>query len=106
MGSAIKNLVKNADEAASDGGEIRLATEAKDGKVLVSVSDNGCGIPREYMERELFTLLSSTKSNGFGIGLFQAKGIVDSHGGTIEVESEVGKGRMFRIRPPAGRENR
>lgn len=104
MGSAIKNLVKNADEAASNGGEIRLATEAKDGKVLVSVSDNGCGIPREYMERELFTLLSSTKSNGFGIGLFQAKRIVDSHGGTIEVESEVGKGSMFRIRLPVGRE--
>jgi signal transduction histidine kinase len=80
MMSAIKNLVKNADEATRN--------------------DNGCGIPKEYMDGELFTPFSSTKSDGFGIGLYQAKRIVESHGGSIEAESEVGKGSTFRIRLP------
>jgi signal transduction histidine kinase len=53
------------------------------------------------MDGELFTLFASTKSDGFGIGLFQAKRIVESHGGRIEAESEVGKGSTFRIRLPA-----
>jgi putative PEP-CTERM system histidine kinase len=100
MMSAIKNLVKNADEATRNGGEIRLATEVKGEMVLVSVFDNGCGIPKEYMDGELFTPFSSTKSDGFGIGLYQAKRIVESHGGSIEAESEVGKGSTFRIRLP------
>jgi hypothetical protein len=100
MMSVIKNLVKNADEAIDTGGEIRLTTEVRDGKVLISVSDNGCGIPKEYMEGELFTLFASTKSDGFGIGLYQAKRIVESHGGRIEAESEVGRGSTFRIRLP------
>jgi len=103
MMNVIRNLVRNADEATSNGGEIRLATDVKDGRVLFSVSDNGCGIPREYMEGELFTLFSSTKSDGFGIGLYQAKRIVESHGGRIEAESEVGKGSTFRIRLPVVR---
>ena len=103
MMTVIRNLVRNADEATSNGGEIRLATEVKDGKVFVSVSDNGCGIPREYMEGELFTLFSSTKSDGFGIGLYQAKRVVESHGGRIEAESEIGKGSTFRIRLPVVR---
>jgi two-component system sensor histidine kinase AtoS len=100
MMTVIRNLMRNADEAMSNGGEIRLATEVKDEKVLVSISDNGCGIPREYMEGELFTLFSTTKSDGFGIGLYQAKRIVESHGGRIEAESEVGRGSTFRIRLP------
>jgi putative PEP-CTERM system histidine kinase len=101
MLTVIRNLVRNADEATSNEGEIRLATEVRDGKVLVTVSDDGCGIPREYLERELFTLFSTTKSDGFGIGLYQAKRIVESHGGSIEAESEVGRGSTFRIRLPA-----
>jgi two-component system sensor histidine kinase AtoS len=103
MMTVIRNLVRNADEATSNGGEILLATEAKDGNVLISVSDNGCGIPREYMEGGLFTLFSTTKSDGFGIGLYQAKRIVESHGGRIEAESEIGKGSTFRIRLPVVR---
>ena len=103
MTSVIKNLVKNADEATKTGGEIRLATEVRDGKVLISVSDDGCGIPKEYMNGELFTLFASTKSDGLGIGLYQAKRIVESHGGRIEAESEAGRGSTFRIRLPVAK---
>ncbi len=97
MRNVIRNLARNADEAAGNGGEIRLATGVRDGSVVISVSDNGCGIPREYMEKNLFRLFSTTKSDGFGIGLFQARRIVELHGGRIEVDSEVGKGSTFRI---------
>lgn len=104
MKNVIRNLVRNADEASDPGGEIRLATGMQDGKVWISVSDNGCGIPKEYMEKDLFKLFSTTKSDGFGIGLFQARQIVELHGGRIDVESEVGKGSTFRIHLPRGEE--
>lgn len=102
--NVVRNLVKNADEASDGGGEIRLETAMRDGKACVSVSDEGCGIPEEYMENELFKLFSTTKSDGFGIGLFQSRRIVEQHGGTIDVESEVGKGSTFRIWLPAAGE--
>jgi len=97
MKNVIRNLVRNADEAAENNGEIRVATSLRDGTVAISVSDNGCGIPKEYLEKDLFRLFATTKSDGFGIGLFQARRIVELHGGRIEVESEVGKGSTFRI---------
>jgi hypothetical protein len=100
MKNVIRNLLMNADEATSDGGEIRLSTDAVDGNITITVSDNGCGIPREYMEKELFALFSTTKSDGLGIGLYQSKRIVESHGGRIKVESEVGRGSTFRVLLP------
>ncbi len=100
MKNVVRNLLMNADQATLHGGRIRLATAVQDGKISISVSDDGCGIPREYIETKLFRLFSTTKSEGFGIGLYQAKRIVDLHGGTIEVESEVGSGSTFRIRLP------
>ena len=102
--NVIMNLVRNADEASENGSTVRLATGMQDGRVSVSVSDNGCGISKEYMEKDLFKLFSTTKSDGFGIGLFQARRIVEHHGGTIEVESAVGKGSTFRICLPVAAE--
>lgn len=104
MTNVFRNLVKNADEATANGGEIRLSTAMKDRNAIVTISDNGRGIPKEYMEGEMFTPFSSTKSDGLGIGLFQAKRIVESHGGRIEAESEVGKGSTFRIHLPVAGE--
>ncbi len=104
MKSVLRNLVRNADEAAEKDGNIRVATALRNGTVGISVADNGCGIPREYMQKDLFRLFATTKSDGFGIGLFQARRIVELHGGRIEVESEVGKGSTFRICLPAGSE--
>ncbi len=101
MKNVLRNLVKNADEAAAKEGDIRVSTVLRDGAVAIAVADNGCGIPREYMQKDLFRLFATTKSDGFGIGLFQARRIVELHGGRIEVESEVGKGSTFRICLPA-----
>jgi hypothetical protein len=96
----ITNLVLNADEATGANGEIRVQTAPGNGTIRVTVSDNGCGIPKDYLEKNLFRMFSTTKSTGFGVGLFQSKRIVEAHGGRIEVESAVGKGTTFTILLP------
>ena len=93
----ITNLLLNANEAVGNGGEIQLATEQRDGWVILSVNDNGCGMSREFMERSLFRPFKTTKRQGMGIGLYQSKMIVEAHQGRIEVESEEGRGTTFRV---------
>jgi putative PEP-CTERM system histidine kinase len=94
------NLLLNAKEAVGERGEIRLATEQEDGWAILSVSDNGCGISKEFLEHSLFHPFKTTKRQGMGIGLFQSKMIVEAHQGRIEVESEEGKGSTFRVLLP------
>lgn len=101
MKKVITNLVLNADEATGANGEIRIQTAPGNGFIRVTVSDNGSGIPKEYLEKNLFRMFSTTKSTGFGVGLFQSKRIVEAHSGKIEVESAVGKGTTFTILLPA-----
>ncbi len=98
----IQNLVTNALEALNGEGEVTVKTYQESEWVALSVSDTGCGIPEEFLRKSLFTPFRSTKSGGWGIGLFQAKGVVEAHGGTIEVESKVGKGTTFSIKLPSG----
>ncbi|NJD62810.1 MAG: GHKL domain-containing protein [Deltaproteobacteria bacterium] len=100
MKKVVTNLVLNAEEAMAAKGEIRLSTTESDGKVVLMVSDTGCGMTRDFIEERLFKPFSTTKSGGFGIGLYQVKGIVEAHGGTIEVESAVGRGSTFRVLLP------
>jgi signal transduction histidine kinase len=64
------------------------------------VTDTGCGMSPEFIQKSLFAPFKSTKSGGWGIGLYQAKGIVEAHGGTIEVTSREGAGSTFRLRLP------
>jgi signal transduction histidine kinase len=63
------------------------------------VEDNGPGIPAETRDR-IFEVFYSSRGGGTGLGLPIAKQIVERHGGTIEVETEVGRGTTFRIRLP------
>jgi putative PEP-CTERM system histidine kinase len=93
----LTNLILNANEAIRNGGEIRVATEQKDRWIILSVSDNGCGISKEFVENSLFHPFKTTKKQGMGIGLFHSKMIVEAHQGRIEVESEPGKGTTFRV---------
>ena len=98
------NLVLNASDAAGEHGEIRVATEEQDGWAVLSVSDNGCGISKAFMEESLFRPFHTTKSRGLGIGLFHSKMIVEAHRGRIEVDSEEGKGSTFRVKLPIARQ--
>ncbi|HEY3490783.1 MAG TPA: XrtA/PEP-CTERM system histidine kinase PrsK [Candidatus Deferrimicrobiaceae bacterium] len=98
----LTNLLLNANDAMAEGGEIHLSTAFVDGKLLLTVSDDGCGMTPDYVDHRLFKPFSTTKSNGFGIGLYQTKGIIEAHGGRIDVESILGKGTSFRISLPVG----
>ena len=94
------NLVLNANEAISEGGEVRVATIQQDGFVVFSVTDTGCGMSPEFVEKSLFRPFQTTKKKGMGIGLYHSKMIVEAHGGKIEVESEEGRGTTFRVLLP------
>ncbi len=102
---AILNLVINARDALEGPGEIRITSrhDASRGLVLVSVSDNGCGIPEERL-KDIFKPFYSTKGEqGNGLGLPAVESVVTQHGGTVEVESKVGVGSTFTFSLPAQR---
>src|SRR5665213_473113 len=90
------NLIFNAREAVSQSGHVQIQTNQSNGWAVLAVSDNGCGMSREFLSRSLFRPFQTTKKNGLGIGMFQSKMIVEAHQGRIEVESEPGKGTTLR----------
>ena len=99
------NLLTNAAQALGergDGGLIRIATERRDGKAVITVADDGPGIPPEVLPR-IFDPFFTTKEvgQGSGLGLSIVHGIVERHGGTIAVDSTVGKGTTFTVSLPA-----
>jgi signal transduction histidine kinase len=96
----VTNLVLNAAEAVSKGGQIVVETGQNNGWAVLSVADNGCGMAPEFLRRALFRPFQTTKKNGFGIGMFQSKMIIEAHGGRIEVESELERGTTFRVLLP------
>jgi signal transduction histidine kinase len=96
------NLLVNAAQASPEGGAITLKTRAADGMAEVSVIDRGKGIEKKDME-EIFNPFFTTKPEGSGLGLAIVSKIVDEHGGKIAVESEPGKGSVFRVYLPLQR---
>ena len=96
----IQNLVTNAMEAVRGSGTVTVRSYEENGQVVCEVTDTGCGMSPEFIQKSLFAPFQSTKSGGWGIGLYQAKGIVLAHGGSIEVTSREGAGSTFRLRLP------
>lgn len=102
----ISNLLNNAAKYTPLGGEVRLSVLQQDDTVLVTVTDNGIGIPAEQKGKifELFAQVDSTvqkSQSGLGIGLALVKYLVDMHGGNVTVESEGrGKGSCFMVQLP------
>jgi putative PEP-CTERM system histidine kinase len=103
MHKVLENLLMNAYDAMGKDGQISVATSFQDNWVEISVSDTGCGISKEFMEKNLFRPFQTTKKQGMGIGLYHCKTIVDAHGGKLNVESEEGKGTIFKILLPLGK---
>ncbi|WP_377701150.1 ATP-binding protein [Pseudoduganella sp. UC29_71] len=101
LNQVFMNLLVNAGHAIKERGTITLRTGAENGWVWIEVGDTGCGIPPENLNR-IFEPFFTTKpvGSGTGLGLSLSYGIVNKHGGRIEVASEVGKGTRFTIRLP------
>jgi two-component system, cell cycle sensor histidine kinase and response regulator CckA len=112
IGQVIDNLIINAQQAMPIGGTITLAVRnmtlaendhpllEKGNYVLISVKDSGIGIPKEFISK-IFDPFFTTKAKGHGLGLATCYSIVKRHGGSIEVESEMGKGSTFKVYLPA-----
>jgi len=99
------NVLLNAVQASQPGGAIEVRTRQDDSApgsgVAIEVRDTGCGIRGEHLPH-IFDPFFTTKpvGEGTGLGLSVSYGIIRDHGGSIEVESEVGRGTLFRIRLP------
>lgn len=102
---ALLNIAVNGIEAMNDGGKLRIGVEKNRDHCAVSIQDTGPGIPREQREK-IFQLYFTTKPRGTGIGLAMTFRAVQLHGGTIDVESESGKGTTFRVTLPLTEVNR
>lgn len=105
--SCLANLVSNAIDAClvsnRRGCEITLSLRETDGDIQFEVSDTGCGMDYE-IKQKVFTSFFTTKGKGgSGLGLLLTRKIVQQHGGSIELETEVGAGTTFRIRFPRSR---
>ena len=97
------NLVTNAREAMTSGGRIRIESRPAPDRagLQLLIADTGEGIPDELVQR-IFDPFFTTKEAGTGLGLSITYGIVKEHGGTMDVESELGRGTTFTITLPAG----
>jgi PAS domain S-box-containing protein len=104
LGRVFGNIILNGIQAMTEGGQLTIKSEAPaPGRVSVSITDTGAGIPEEQLEK-LFEPLYTTKAKGVGLGLAIVKTLVEGHGGTVEVESEIGRGSVFTVRLPINRE--
>jgi two-component system NtrC family sensor kinase len=101
------NLITNAIQAMPDGGNLKISLMTEESQVSISVKDNGVGI-REHDMGRIFDPFFTTKpeGEGTGLGLSVSYGIVSRHGGTIDVQSQIGRGTTFTIvlpRQPASK---
>jgi signal transduction histidine kinase len=96
------NLVLNAAQATAPAGAVTVKTRAAAGTVEISVIDRGAGIDPQHLDG-IFNPFFTTKPQGVGLGLAIVSKIVDEHGGKIAVESEPGKGSIFRVLLPMQR---
>jgi two-component system, NtrC family, sensor histidine kinase HydH len=96
------NLLLNAAQATAPGGEVTVKTRQAGESVEISVIDRGSGIDPAQLEN-IFNPFFTTKKEGVGLGLAIVSKIVDLHGGRMSVESEPGKGSVFRVFLPAQR---
>lgn len=105
MERIILNILSNAIKFSKDGGVIKIDIEENDDNIEIKISDNGIGIPKNKLN-SIFDRFKQVDGNtirkgeGSGIGLYLVKCLVDMHGGSIFVDSEVGIGTIFNIQIP------
>ncbi len=99
---AVRNLLDNAIRYTDPGGSVSVTAGSGAGKVVVSVADTGSGIAQRHLDRifERFYRVDESRDaarRGTGLGLAIVRHVVENHGGTVEVESELGVGSIFRM---------
>ena len=101
MPRALSNIVINGIQAMPEGGDLKIEAQpmvnSEGSWIELKISDTGCGIPPSRLDN-IFADFVTTKRRGLGLGLALTKRIIDQHGATIEVSSEVDKGTIFTIR--------
>jgi CheY-like chemotaxis protein len=97
---ALTNLVFNALDAMPRGGDLQLTVSRRDALVAVEVADTGTGMPPEVAARIFEPFFTTKGERGTGLGLAMVYGIVERHGGTIEVDSAPGRGTTIRLLLP------
>lgn len=105
IAQVVSNLVSNALKYTPSGGEVVLFAEARQSEILICVSDNGPGIPRDKWDQifERFAQLGDSNTrqiDGVGLGLYIVRQIIERHGGRVWLDSEVGSGSDFYIALP------
>jgi CheY-like chemotaxis protein len=106
LAQVVTNLLNNAVKFTSPGGRIEVSARPQDGEAVLSVRDNGAGIPADKLTSvfDLFTQLDSARdrsNGGLGIGLAMVRGLVDMHGGRVDAHSKgLGQGSEFTVRLP------
>lgn len=95
------NIILNAMQAISGGGVIAIETGLKKGFVFVRIEDDGCGIGPENIQK-VFEPYFTTKDIGIGLGLAMTKRVIEEHGGSITIESVLGKGTGVTVTLPSG----
>ena len=100
----ILNLLVNAHEATGNTSVVRVEYGQDAGLAFVRVSDHGCGMSAEFIKEKLFKPFTTTKKQGFGIGLYQCRQIIEAHNGRIDVSSQPGEGTTFTLRLPLASE--
>ena len=99
MRSVFINIIKNSIDAMNTGGELIVSLSAKGNWIEISFTDNGCGMDKVQQKR-IFDPFFTTKTNGSGLGLLIVQRIINSHNGTVKVDSEPGKGTTITLEIP------
>jgi PAS domain S-box-containing protein len=103
MLQALANLLDNAFRFTAPGGTVTLAGTEHEGRVVLSVSDTGTGIAPEALDRLFDRFWQTPGHGGAGLGLAIVRGVMEAHGGTVEVDSRLGVGTTFRLSLPVAR---
>jgi signal transduction histidine kinase len=100
---ALVNIVVNALQVMPSGGELAMRLHVADDRAILAISDRGPGIPEDLLSR-IGTLHFTTSDTSTGIGVYTARSVIESHGGTMTVHTTAGHGTCFEINLPLASE--